>query len=99
MKQILKRPLITEKATERNEQGLYVFLVDKSATKAQIKDAVEEMYKDQEVKVKSVRTAIIFGKPKYKYTRTTISRGHTQTYKKAFVQLAKDSVIDIYGEE
>lgn len=99
MKQILKRPVITEKATAMNEKGVYVFVVEKSATKAQIKDAVETMYKDQDVKVASVRTATIFGKPKYKYTRTTISKGRTQTYKKAFVQLTEDSVIDIFGEE
>jgi len=99
MKTILKKPVITEKATAMNEKGVYVFIVDKKATKAEIKTAVEKMYQDQDAKVSKVRTAIIFGKPKSRYLKTAITKGHTSTYKKAFVQLAKDSTIDIFDTQ
>lgn len=99
MKTILKKPVITEKATAMNENGVYVFIVDKKATKAEIKTAVEKMYADQDAKVVKVRTAIIFGKPKYRYLKTAITKGHTSTYKKAFVQLAEGSTIDIFDTE
>ena len=58
---IIKSLLRTEKSTMYEPQGKYLFLVDKSANKIQIKRAVEEIYK---VKVKNVNTFISRGKMK-----------------------------------
>jgi ribosomal protein L23 len=54
-RQLIKRPLITEKTTQLMEQSKYCFLVDPKANKTQIKQAVEEIFK---VKVKAVNTLI-----------------------------------------
>jgi large subunit ribosomal protein L23 len=50
---ILKQPLITEKISAGNERGVYGFIVEKTADKIQIRNAVEKTYG---VKVVSVRT-------------------------------------------
>jgi large subunit ribosomal protein L23 len=69
---ILKKPLITEKISAMNEQGVYGFVVEKTATKPEIKRAVEKMYG---VKVVDVRTMSYAGKPKTRYTKTKIVSG------------------------
>ncbi|MEH0157005.1 50S ribosomal protein L23 [Limibacter armeniacum] len=91
--QILIKPLITEKAASMNEEGVYVFVVNKNANKIQIKQAIEEKYG---VTVDSVRTAIMPGKSKTRYTKTAIIDGSTSSYKKAFIKLAEGEIIDIY---
>ena len=50
---VIRNPVITEKATLISENGQVIFDVSKSATKAQIKEAIETLFK---VKVKSVNT-------------------------------------------
>jgi large subunit ribosomal protein L23 len=55
----LKRPLITEKNSMMAEDGVYVFEVDKTATKAEIKSSVEKYFR---VKVDSVRTSVCRGR-------------------------------------
>jgi large subunit ribosomal protein L23 len=94
MKAILKRPVITEKASERNEQGVYVFVVDINANKIEIKQAVEKMYPT--VSVVKVRTLTTLGKPKYRHTKRGMSSGRTSTTKKAYVQLAEGDMIDFF---
>jgi len=91
--EILKKPIITEKAALAQEDGLYGFIVDKKANKIQIRDAVEQMYG---VKVDKVRTAVIPGKPKNRYTKAGVISGKTSAYKKAFVQLVEGEMIDFY---
>jgi large subunit ribosomal protein L23 len=93
--QILKRPLITEKISAMNEQGVYGFVVEKTATKPQIKNAVEKMYG---VKVEAVRTMRYPGKPKTRYTKTKIVSGFSNAFKKAIVKVADGEIIDFYGE-
>ncbi|MDR0632656.1 MAG: 50S ribosomal protein L23 [Holosporales bacterium] len=56
---ILRYPLVTEKTTAAGENGQYFFVVDKRATKGDIKQAVERVFS---VKVKSVNTMIRKGK-------------------------------------
>jgi large subunit ribosomal protein L23 len=56
---VLRYPLVTEKTTAAGENGQYFFVVDKRATKIDIKQAVERLFS---VKVKSVNTAIRKGK-------------------------------------
>ena len=58
---VIRNPVITEKATMISENGQVIFDVSKTATKAQIKEAIETLFK---VKVKSVNTLIRKGKVK-----------------------------------
>ena len=51
---IIKRPILTEKAYEGIDEKRYVFEVDIKANKAEIKSAVEEVFKDDGVKVAKV---------------------------------------------
>jgi len=91
---VLRRPLITEKASSQNEQGKYGFVVDLGANKIQIKKAVEDMYG---VTVTKVQTMRILGKPKTRYTKSNIISGRTPEYKKAIVTVADGEVIDFYS--
>lgn len=89
---VLKRPIITEKAMKNSEQGQYVFEVVREANKLEIKKAVEHMF---EVDVVSVRTAIIKGKNKVRMTRRGMMRGRTRTIKKAYVTLKAGQKIEL----
>lgn len=92
---ILIKPVITEKATEDSEErNRFAFVVDKKANKVQIKNAVEELYG---VSVEKVRTSIVPGKQKMRYTQTGIMRGNTGSYKKAVVQVRSGETIDLYS--
>lgn len=93
---ILKKPLITEKATGMSDQaGKYSFIVDKKANKIEIKKAVEKMYG---VDVEEVNTSNMPSKPKARYTKTAIISGRKSGYKKAVVQVSKGQTIDFYNE-
>ncbi len=94
MKNILIKPLVTEKVTVLNEKGKYGFVVDKSANKIQIKQAVEKQYG---VNVEEVKTLIAPGKKKTRYTKAGIMSGKTSSYKKAIIKVAEGEIIDFYG--
>lgn len=81
---IIKRPVITEASMDMTADKRYVFEVMKDATKPQIADAVEKMFK---VKVASVNTISMKKKPK----RLGVHEGYTSEWKKAIVQLTEDS--------
>ena len=85
---ILVRPHITEKSTMAQEVGSYVFEVDDSARKPQIKEAVKELYG---VNVEKVNLVKIPAKEKFSRGRW----GHKPGYKKAIVFLAKGERIEI----
>jgi len=91
---VLKKPLVTEKASAQNENGKYGFLVDKKANKIQIKQEVEQMF---EVKVVDVNTMSYRGKQKQRYTKTKIVSGKKPDYKKAIITVGEGDVIDFYG--
>ena len=92
---ILIKPLVTEKMNEQSERfNSYGFIVVRSATKSQIKRAVESLY---DVKVDSINTMIYGGKAKSRYTKSGIITGKTAAYKKAIVTLAKGDNIDFYS--
>ena len=91
---ILIKPLVTEKISALNEKGTYGFVVEKSANKVQIKQAIEKAYG---VNVESVRTLVAAGKKKSRNTKTRVVIGRTSTYKKAIVQVAAGEVIDFYS--
>ncbi len=83
---IIKALIRTEKATTYEPEGKYLFLVDKSANKIQIKQAVEQMYK---VKVTAVNTFISQGKLK----KVRYQLGRTPDLKKAIVTLKEGQKI------
>lgn len=82
---VILKPVITEKSMNDMEQNKYTFLVHPTATKSQVKDAVEKMFDG--VKVEKVNTMNYDGKTKTR-GRTV---GKTNKYKKAIVKLAADS--------
>ncbi len=83
----IKALIRTEKSTLAEPLGKYLFRVDLSANKLDIKQAVEEIYK---VKVKSVNTVISSGKLK----RVRHQLGKTPDSKKALVTLKEGQKID-----
>ena len=85
---VIRGPVITEKATMLSEHNKVVFKVAKTATKPQIKAAVEKLF---DVKVKSVNT--ILTKGKVKMFRGT--RGQRSDVKKAVVTLEEGQTIDV----
>lgn len=94
MSSILKKPLVTEKsqlATDKLKK--YGFVVDKKATKDQIKAEVEKVFG---VNVTSVNTMIYAGKTKSKYTKKGVFSGRNASFKKAFVTLQEDQHIDFF---
>lgn len=91
---VLRRPIVTEKFTALNEKGVYGFEVAKAANKIEIKNAVEKLYG---VNVEKVRTIIVPGKVKTRYTKSRVLSGKTQSYKKAIVTLAEGELIDFYS--
>lgn len=94
MKNILIKPLITEKMTAESERiNAYGFVVNDDANKSEIKDAVEKTYG---VTVARVRTLRVDGKVRSRFTRTGVLRGRSESYKKAIVRLVDGDVIDFY---
>ena len=84
---IIKRPILTEKAYEGIDEKRYVFEVDIKANKAEIKNAIETVFADDGVKVAKVNTLRTIGKMK----RQGRTQGRTPEIKKAIVTLKKDS--------
>lgn len=85
---LIKKPIITEKATLASENGAVVFQVAMDATKPQIKEAVEAVFG---VKVKAVNTTITKGKVK----RFKGRPGERSDKKKAYVTLEEGNTIDV----
>ena len=95
MMNVIIRPIVTEKMTQRTELlNDYGFVVNRKANKIEIKKAIEENYN---VKVDSVRTMIYRGKEKSRFTKTGVIKGATSSFKKAIVRLEKDNSIDFYN--
>ncbi len=87
--EVLLEPVITEAATVAMELNKYSFKVAKSATKIEIKNAIEDLYK---VKVLGVNTA--------NYKRKFVNYGRTPGFragsKKAIVTLKEGDSIDLF---
>ncbi|MFY0643818.1 MAG: 50S ribosomal protein L23 [Bacteroidia bacterium] len=91
---VLVKPLITEKASLLGEKyNQYGFVVDLKATKPEIKDAIEKMYN---VEVDKIRTWVVQGKRKSRFTKSGVVNGKTSNFKKAMVSLKNDATIDFY---
>jgi len=86
---IVKRPLITEKAYSLAGQNKYTFIVDPAANKIEIKKAVEELFK---VHVIRINTMNVKGKP----CRVRNIAGYKPDRKKAVVTLKQGDKIEIF---
>jgi len=86
---VIRRPLITEKSTELRDKNVIAFEVSPRANKIQIKKAVESIFN---VKVDTVRTLRVHGKPK----RMGRYAGHRPDWKKAVVTLHPDDTIELF---
>ena len=87
---ILLRPVVSEKSYGLLDEGKYTFVVAPSANKTQIKQAVEEVFR---VKVTGVNTLNRQGKRR----RTRFGWGKRTDTKRAIVTLAEGDRIDIFG--
>ena len=85
---VIRRPVITEKATLGSEHNQVTFVVARDATKPEIKAAVESLF---DVKVEKVNTLVAKGKVK----RFRGIRGRRPDVKKAIVTLAEGHSIDV----
>ncbi len=89
---IIRRPIITEKGLGVKEtQHTVVFEVAAAATKTEIKEAVQKIFK---VKVVAVRTANFHGK----FRRRGRAEGYRRDWKKAYVKLAAGEKMIEYAE-
>jgi large subunit ribosomal protein L23 len=96
MNSIIKKPLITEKASAAMEtRNSFTFQVEKSANKVEIRKAIEKMYG---VSVKEVRTQTYGGgKSSVKQTNKGIVVQPNNPLKKAIVTVADGETIDLYN--
>jgi len=93
--EILVKPLVTEKMTDQSERfNRYGFVVDRRASKPEIKKAIESLY---DVTVESVNTMVYGGKAKSRYTKGGVITGKTAAFKKAIVTLVEGDSIDFYS--
>ena len=89
---VIRRPIITEKGLGAKEtQHTVVFEVSKDATKTQIREAVQRVFK---VKVDHVRTAIFHGKMR----RRGRFAGYRPDWKKAYVRLKAGEKVPDFAE-
>ncbi len=87
---VIKKPVVTEKSTiSREEENKYLFEVDRGATKIDIRNAVEKIFK---VSVVNVHTINVSGKKK----RVGRVVGRRRNWKKAVITLAPGSSIEVH---
>jgi large subunit ribosomal protein L23 len=88
--QVVIKPLVTEKGMHRSTRNnAYAFEVNRLATKADVRRAIEELF---EVKVLKVHVQNRKGKPR----RTKMHYGYTQDWKKAIVTLDAEHRIELF---
>lgn len=90
--EIIIRPYITEKSTMESAFGKYTFVVDKRATKTEIRMAVEHLF---DVKVLKVTTMNYEGKEK----RMGVHVGRRADWKKAIVKIDTNPQAEVYLSE
>ena len=89
LRDVLIRPLITEKTNTLMQDNKYAFVVPLKANKVEIRQAVEQIFK---VKVLAVNTVRVMGKTK----RMGKTEGKRPDYKKAIVKLAPGQNIEFF---
>ena len=88
-RQVIIRPVISEKSYALLAANKYTFRVHERANKTQVRQAVEEIFG---VRVDGVRTAWVKPKPK----RRGVSSGNRRQWKKAIVTLHADDSIELF---
>ncbi len=88
-RQVIVRPVVSEKSYALMAEGKYTFRIDDRAHKTQVRHAVEEIFG---VHVRSVHTSRVRAKPK----RRGLSVGTSRSWKKAVVQLAPGERIELF---
>jgi len=88
-RQIIVRPIVSEKSYDLIAENRYTFEVDKRATKPQIASAIQEIFG---VTVTAVNTMNVSGKPR----RLRWARGHTRSWKKAIVTVRDGDSIEYF---
>jgi len=89
--QIIKYPIITDKATRLLENNQYSFIVDRYSNKIRIKSAIESLFNVKVIKVNTCRL------PRKK-KRVGKYIGWKSQYKKAVVTLASGDVINLFTD-
>ncbi len=89
-REIILKPIISEKSYDLIEMNKYTFKVDKKATKPQIRQAIEEIF---DVEVEHVNTQNYKGKFKRQGAK---SSGYRSDWKKAIVSLKEGHKIEIF---
>lgn len=88
--EIIKAPIITEKSSQLIEsENTYTFEVDKRANKIEIKNAIEEIFKVDVLRVNTLNV-------KRKFKRMGQHEGYKPAYKKAMVTIADGQKIDAF---
>ena len=96
MKTIIKKPIITEKATGQSEnENRFTFEVDRTANKIEIKNAVEKMYGVQVTEVRTMNYG--GGKSSVKYTNRGVVEQRSKQWKKAVITVADGETIDLFN--
>ncbi len=93
---VIVRPVISEKSIDESGRGKYTFAVHAEANKLQIKAAVEELYRKENVTVVSVNVLTTRAKEKRRGTRRGRIVGHTTPWRKAIVTLAPGQKIEFF---
>ena len=88
-RQILIRPVVSEKSYALLAANKYTFRIHPEANKTQVRQAVEDIFG---VRVEDVRTVNVRSKPK----RRGFTAGRTREWKKAIVQLHEDDSIELF---
>jgi large subunit ribosomal protein L23 len=94
--EIILRPVISEKTIDESGRGKYTFAVHGQANKIQIKAAVEELYRKENVTVVAVNVPTTKPKEKRRGTRRGRIVGHTTAWRKAIVTLAPGQKIEFF---
>jgi len=94
--EIILRPVISEKTIDESGRGKYTFAVHDRANKIQIKAAIEELYKKENVTVVSVNVLTTKAKEKRRGNRRGQTVGHTTPWRKAIVTLAAGQKIEFF---
>jgi large subunit ribosomal protein L23 len=85
--EIIRKPLVTEKSMARQQKGVYTFIVAPEATKPEIKNAVEQAFRQNNIKVGEVRVVNVKGKRKR--MKNQVLEGRRRDWKKAYVTLTE----------
>jgi large subunit ribosomal protein L23 len=89
-RQVILRPIITERSFDLINDNRYTFEVAKQANKVEIGQAVAAIF---DVTVLKVNTISVSGKPK----RVRYAKGYSRSWKKAIVTIAEGETIEAFG--